>query len=216
MEFNEEFRLACGLHNGLDPFKFDPGPLYASSHICATQIRDRTVSVSKWLHPAQSDNSPRTCFGSERWQHSNFKGGKDRWMIAREDVVCATWQQTYARHVKRTIATICVQSTAFCTGSLPGQLHRMWFEKNAGCNKQLGYCFCSRVFCWDMWEKKEMCPKKVETTQERRSVLSLELCTYFTSRTFTIYLFIYSIMLQKKSRSYRKALKFNDGKENIF
>lgn len=45
MEFNEEFSLACCLHNGLDSLKLDPGPLYTSIHICATQIYDRTVSV---------------------------------------------------------------------------------------------------------------------------------------------------------------------------
>lgn len=77
MEFNEEFCLACCLHYGLDSFEFDPGPLYASIHICATQICDKAVSVRKELSQVQSDCAHRTWFGSERWHHSNLKRGKD-------------------------------------------------------------------------------------------------------------------------------------------
>lgn len=64
MEFNEEFCLARCLYNGLDPFEFDPGPLYASIHICATQVDDRTVSVRKGLNLVSAGLCPRDLF----WQ----------------------------------------------------------------------------------------------------------------------------------------------------
>lgn len=32
-----------------------------------------------------------TCFGAELWCHPNVKGGKNRWVVTGEDVICAAW-----------------------------------------------------------------------------------------------------------------------------
>lgn len=112
MEFNEEFCLACRLHDGLDSFEFDPGPLYASIHICARQINGSAVSSIKGFNRFYSDWARSTCFGAERRHHSDVERGKDGRMVTCEDVVGATWWQTNAHMATRTIKTTCAQNAA--------------------------------------------------------------------------------------------------------
>lgn len=165
MEFNEEFCLACCLHNGFDSFKFDPGPLYASIHICARQIHGSLVSVLKGFNRFDSDWVHSTCFGAGRRHHSDVKRGKDGRMVTCEDVVSATWLQTNAHMATRTIKTTGAQNTAQNRGSLPGKFHRMWLQKKtAGCKKQLGYYFYSLVFRWNVWKEGNLLKVEVETT----------------------------------------------------
>lgn len=107
MKLDEELGLARRLHDGLDALQLDPGPLHAGAHVCARQKHNNSAGLTTGCSHAPrvgvcSDDG--TCFGAELRCHSHEEGGENRRVIAGEDVIRATWQQTNP-HYDYTVVT---------------------------------------------------------------------------------------------------------------
>lgn len=90
-------------------------------------------------------NIDATCFGAVLWRHSHIEGGENRWVIAREDVICATWRDKstifllyyYTKYVTCSVAKMISQHRE--ADELSAVFYKTWQKSDLGDKKQLCY-----------------------------------------------------------------------------